>query len=129
VIAIMAMVTVTVMEYLTQVIIVQITRTTDALKKEIHPIQQQLLLPMSNSHLLLPLPLPFLQRLEPPPPRKIAITIIVETVMVIEYLTLVTDALITLTQDASKREILVQQQHSKSNLLLIELETRQDRVR
>jgi hypothetical protein len=47
---------------------------------------------------------------------------------VMEYLTQVTGVHITLTQDASKKEILiVQQLHSKSNLLLLLRVTKQDR--
>jgi hypothetical protein len=53
---------------------------------------------------------------------------IVEMVMAMEYQTQVIGVLITLTQDAiRKEEILVQPQHNSSRLLLIELETRQDK--
>ena len=50
------------------------------------------------------------------PPHKI--------LMAMEYLTQVISVLITLTQDASKKEI---QQHNNSNLLLMGLGIRQDR--
>src|SRR5687767_12632969 len=62
-----------------------------------------------------------LHHLEPPPPHKI--------VMEMEYLTQLIGVLITLIQDASTKERLVQQQqpHSKSNLLLIGLGTKRDK--
>ena len=55
------------------------------------------------------------------PPHKI--------LMAMEYLTQVISVLITQTQDALKKEILVQQQQSNSNLLLIGLGTKQDSER